>query len=247
MTHDLVILGAGPAGMSAAVTADELGLKTLLLDEQPQAGGQIYRNVGTASAAMGRLLGPDYQAGAHLVARLQRSGVEVMHNTLVWDVSRDLQVTAVREGQTFQVHAPQLIAATGAMERPSPVPGWTLPGVMNAGAAQIALKSGGFVPAGRVALAGAGPLLLLVACQLVQAGVDVVALVDTTLARQRRAALKHLPAALRAPEYLYKGAKMLARLRRAGTARFRNASDLTILGGDRAEGLRFTARGSPTP
>lgn len=245
MTHDLVILGAGPAGMSAAVTASELGLKTLLIDEQPRAGGQIYRNVGVASPEMGRLLGPDYLAGGRLLAQLQRSGVEVMHDTLVWDVSRDLQVAAVREGRTFQVHAPQLIAATGAMERPSPVPGWTLPGVMNAGAAQIALKSGGYAPAGRVALAGAGPLLLLVACQLIQAGADVVALVDTAPAGQRRAALKHLPAALRAPEYLYKGVKMLAYLRRAGIARYRSGRDLVILGSERAEGVRFTAQGKP--
>ena len=243
MTHDVVVIGAGPAGMAAAVTAAALGLKTLLLDEQPRPGGQIYRNVGVVPAHVGKLLGADYLAGRRQVDRLAASGVEMRGNALVWDVSRDLKITALQEGRVFQVQARQLIAATGALERASPVPGWTLPGVMNAGAAQIAMKSGGSMPAGRIALAGTGPLLLLVACQLLDAGAEVAALVETAEPGNRWAALKHLPAAFRAPGVLLKGLNMLRRLRKSGVPWFAGATDLQVLGAGRVSGVRFGCKG----
>ena len=133
LTHDLIVIGAGPAGMAAAITAAGLGLKTLLLDEQPRAGGQIYRDVGRVvdrQPSIARLLGPDYVHGATQVRALETGAVEHRCGALVWDVARDLTVTALREGRAEQWRAPQLIAATGAMERASPIPGWTLPGVM---------------------------------------------------------------------------------------------------------------------
>ena len=243
MTHDLIIIGAGPAGMSAALTAAALGLKTVLLDEQPRAGGQIYRNVTAVDPVVAELLGPDYLHGRPLAESLARSGVELRHGALVWDVARDLTVTALQQGQSFQVRAPQLIAATGAMERASPIPGWTLPGVMNAGAAQIALKSAGSVPSGPVVLAGGGPLLLLVACQLLDAGVTVAGIVETSPQGNSWAAMPHFAAALATPAYLAKGLRMMWRLRRAGVPWFTGASQLVVDGQDRAEALRFTASG----
>lgn len=243
VTHDVIVVGAGPGGMAAAATAAALGLKTVLLDEQPRPGGQIYRDVGAVDPAVAALLGPDYLHGAGLVQALQRSGAELRHDTLVWDVARDLTVTALHDGRALQWRAPQLIAATGAMERASPVPGWTLPGVMNAGAAQIALKGAGAVPAGRIVLAGAGPLLLLVACQLLAAGAPVAALVETAPAGNRRAALRHLPAALRAWPDLAKGWAMVRRLRAARVPWFTQAGELRVLGTDRAEALQFEADG----
>lgn len=243
MTHDLIVIGAGPAGMSAATAAATLGLKTVLLDEQPQAGGQVYRAVDRADPRVAQLLGPDYRHGATLTQALRASGAEVRYDTLVWDVARDLTVTALQGGRALQLRAPQLIAATGAIERPSPIPGWTLPGVLNAGAAQIAMKGAGSVPAGPVVLAGAGPLLLLVACQLLDAGVSIAALVETSPAANRRAALRHGVAALAAWPYLAKGLKMVARLRAARVPWFVRATDLRVLGTDRAQGLAFVARG----
>lgn len=243
MTHDLLIIGAGPAGMAAALTAASLSLKTVLLDEQPRAGGQIYRNVSVADPTVANLLGPDYIHGRALAERLAASGVEVRHGALVWDVARDLTVTTLRRGQTEQLRAPQLIAASGAMERPSPIPGWTLPGVMNAGAAQIALKTAGSVPSGTVVLAGGGPLLLLVACQLLDAGAPLAGIVETSLAANRWAALPYLPAALGAPATLMKGLRMVQRLRAAGVPWFSGATQLAVEGKDRVEALCFTAGG----
>lgn len=243
LTHDLVVIGAGPAGMSAALTAASGGLKTLLLEEQMRPGGQIYRNITAVPPSVAALLGPDYRYGETLTERLARSGVELRFGALVWDVARDLTVTAQKDCQSFQVRAPQLIAATGAMERPSPIPGWTLPGVLNAGAAQIALKSASAVPSGRVVLAGAGPLLLLVACQLLDAGVSLAGIVETTPLANRWRALRHLPAALGAPAYLAKGMRMLWRLRRAGVPMFSAATSLRVEGSERVQALVFTADG----
>ncbi|TXT34599.1 MAG: BFD-like protein, partial [Comamonadaceae bacterium] len=238
-----LIIGAGPAGMAAALTAASLGLKTVLLDEQPRAGGQIYRNVTVADPAIAALLGPDYTHGRALAERLSSSDIDLRHGALVWDVARDLTVTTLRQGQTEQLRAPQLIAATGAMERPSPLPGWTLPGVMNAGAAQIALKTAGSVPSGPVVLAGGGPLLLLVACQLLEAGATLAGIVETSPAANRWAALPQLPVALGAPALLIKGLRMVQRLRAAGVPWFTGATQLAVQGQERAEVLCFSAGG----
>ena len=243
MTHDLIVIGAGPAGMAAAASAAALGLKTVLLDEQARMGGQIYRNVQACDPKVAALLGPDYSHGTTLTDAVNRTRLEVRTGALIWDVAPDLTVTGLQDRQAFQIRAPQIIAATGAMERPSPVPGWTLPGVLNAGAAQIALKSGGVVPQGRIVLAGAGPLLLLVACQLLDAGADVVGVVETSPGHNRVRALRHLPAALAAWPYLAKGLRMMMRLRKSGILWFAQAQALEIQGADCAQALVFQAGG----
>ena len=243
MTHDLIIIGAGPAGMAAALTAAKLGLKTALLDEQPRPGGQIYRSVTRVTPDGARILGADYLHGKTLATPLADAGVDLHFATTVWDVAPDLTVSALSPGGSVQLHAAQLIAATGAMERASPIPGWTLPGVLNAGAAQIALKSAGSIPSGRIVLAGGGPLLLLVACQLLDAGAEIAGIVETSPASNRRAASAHLTSALMAPKPLAKGLRMTWRLRRAGIPWFRAAHSLAVEGQARAEALSFTSAG----
>ena len=240
---DLLIVGAGPAGMAAAVQARALGLSVVLLDEQPRSGGQIWRDAGRASPALMRLLGADYALGRSAVAALDASGARVMYECLVWDIDRDRTVSALQAGQVLQFRPRELLLATGAMERPSPLPGWTLPGVMNAGAAQIALKTAGIVPEGRVVLAGCGPLLLLLAVQLARAGVRDLTVVETTGQGAARRALRHLPQALRHPKLLLKGLSLIAALRRHGVRHIRGASGLSVTGQGRAEALSFKAQG----
>ncbi|MDP3423175.1 MAG: NAD(P)/FAD-dependent oxidoreductase [Burkholderiaceae bacterium] len=240
-THDLVVIGAGPAGMRAALTAEEQGLRVLLLDEQPRPGGQIYRHITAVSSERAARLGADYQYGALLTTSLTHSKVEVRYGASVWAVDKGLTVTVQQGGRTFQVRAPQLIAATGAMERPSPLPGWTLPGVLNAGAAQILLKSAASVPKGPTVLVGGGPLLLLVAGQLVDAGAQVAAVVETSPSANRWQALRHLGGALLAPAYLLKGLRMLGRLKAAGIPHFTEATNVRVEGEDRAREITFQA------
>lgn len=237
-THDLIIIGSGPAGMSAATVAAACGLRTVVLDEQPRAGGQIYRNITVAPRTVKELLGPDYCHGASLAERFAKSGADVRYGTLVWDVARDLTVTAQQSGRSFNARAPQLVIATGAMERPSPLPGWTLPGVLNAGAAQIALKTAAQVPDGRVVLVGSGPLLLLVACQLLDGGAKIAGIIETTPTENKRRALKHLTLAATCPKILGKGLRMLWRLRRAGVRFVKHVEDLRIEATDDGQRVR---------
>ncbi|CAL8481242.1 NAD(P)/FAD-dependent oxidoreductase [Caballeronia sp. S22] len=243
MTHDMIVVGAGPAGMAAAATASELGLKVALVDEQPRPGGQIYRNIGVVDSSVKALLGRDYVAGSALLMRLSQTAVDVRAGALVWDVDQNRNVTLSMAGRSERLQAPHLLIATGAQERPSPVPGWTLPGVLNAGAAQIALKSGPSIPDGRIVLVGAGPLLLLVACQLFSAGAHVAALVETAPIENWTRALRHLPAALRAPGPLLKGLRMLAKLRSSGIPWYKCATEVSIQGEYRVREVHFLHRG----
>ena len=243
-SHDLIVIGAGPAGMAAATTASELGLSVALVDEQTLPGGQIYRSVGEPAPADTQLLGPDYAHGKALVTALDAASVDYLPGATVWQISQDLEVALSMEGTSRLLRAPRIILATGAMERPVPFPGWTLPGVMSCGAAQILLKSAALVPE-RVVLVGSGPLLLLLGCQLLDAGVKIDAVLDTTPWSNWPRALPYLPGALRSWPYLLKGLRYLFRLRRAGIPWYNAASGLQARADDRGHlaGLRFQSGG----
>ncbi|MFZ1482483.1 MAG: FAD/NAD(P)-binding oxidoreductase, partial [Paracoccaceae bacterium] len=174
---DLIIIGAGPAGMAAATTAARGGARVLLLDEQPQAGGQIYRNVGLNGGSR-PWLGKDYLAGQPLVQALDHPNIRTEFSATVWRVERGPRVVWSRDGVSHLATAPHLLLAGGAQERPVAFPGWTLPGVMPTGAAQILMKTSGLFPRNAV-LAGAGPLLYLIAAQMIDAGAPPQALVET--------------------------------------------------------------------
>ena len=174
--------------MAAAETAAGLGLSTLALDESAGPGGQIYRAVTSTPVRTRATLGEDYWRGAELAASVGAANGDYARAATVWSVGQGfdalesengLEVAVSLGGSAHLVGAKEVVLAMGALERPFPIPGWTLPGVMTAGAAQIALKTSGPVPEGRVVVAGTGPLLLLTQ-QLRAAGAAVVALLDTT-------------------------------------------------------------------
>ncbi|MFD1807518.1 FAD/NAD(P)-binding oxidoreductase [Gemmobacter lanyuensis] len=220
MSADLVIIGAGPAGMAAARVAAEGGLSVTLLDEQERAGGQIYRNVG---AVAGRgWLGADYARGGALVQGLDHPGITHQPRATVWRIDARRGVIWSRDGQSHVSPAAHVLIATGAQERPVPFPGWTLPGLMPAGAAQILMKQSGMVPDEAI-LSGAGPLLYLVAAQMIAAGAPPVALVETPTAITH--ALPKLPRALFGLPTLIKGLGLIARIRAAGIPWYRGAAD----------------------
>lgn len=247
---DVAVIGAGPAGMAAAEEASLHGLRIAVLDEQPEAGGQIYRNIATNARSASRvndILGPDYRKGATLARRFgmacEDGRIDYRSEATVWQVDADRTLHVSQSGGTGALRAERLIVATGAMERPVPIPGWTLPGVMSAGAAQIMLKTAQAAPDRPVVLAGGGPLLLLAACQLVDAGAEVAALLETTGAADYVAAVPKLPSALRAHGYLRKGMAMRRRLRGAGIPIHSGVSALAAVGTDGLEAVRFVHRG----
>ncbi|WP_157220429.1 FAD/NAD(P)-dependent oxidoreductase [Flavisphingomonas formosensis] len=242
-TTDLAIIGAGPAGLAAACEARTLGLSVTVLDEQSAVGGQIYRNVVSAPRARSAILGPDYSAGAELVSAFASSGALHLDSAVVWNVATDGTIDYIREGRTRKLSGKYVLLASGAMERPFPIEGWTLPGVMGAGAAQILLKSAGALPREPVVLAGCGPLLYLLGWQYLRAGARIAALVDTTATSDYVRASRHLMGALRSWKELRKGLGLIAALRRSNIALYSGCSDLRAEGTCKVEALAFRQDG----
>ncbi|WP_210421998.1 NAD(P)/FAD-dependent oxidoreductase [Rhizobium sp. S9] len=243
--YDVVVVGAGPAGLSAAIEASIHGLAVLLADENESPGGQIYRSVERASDADLARMGPDYAAGRKLIERFRQGNLSYAPRATVWSVgpadeeldgAHPLEVGISLGGIARPIAAHRVILATGALERPFPFPGWTMPGVMTAGAAQILMKSSGLVPSGRTILAGTGPLLHLVASQLLWAGVDVIAVVDATPRENWRTALVHLPAFVTSPHAL-KGLKLLFDVHRRARV-VRGVTAIEAVGQDKFSALR---------
>jgi NADPH-dependent 2,4-dienoyl-CoA reductase/sulfur reductase-like enzyme len=208
-SYDLVVIGGGPAGLAAASTAARAGLATVLFDENAGVGGQIYRGI-TANPVRNRaILGEDYWVGSALASEAKASGASIVNGATVWSLDRTLTVGVSIAGQARMLTARRVIIATGSLERPFPISGWTLPGVMTAGGAQTMLKAQGLVPTGRTVMAGNGPLLWLLAAQILRAGGKLEAIVETggTRLNWLRAAL-HLPDFLLSP-YFRKGLALL--------------------------------------
>ena len=164
---DIVVIGAGPAGLSAARSARDDGLSVVLLDEQPEPGGQIWRAVGRVSETRPAdlsLFGASYEKGVAAASDLQ--GIDTRFGATVWQVEKvtsKWRVTFSQKSTASRVETAAVVIATGAQERSVPIPGWTLPGVTTVGALQLGLKQSGIYPSGKVVLAGGGPLPLLLA------------------------------------------------------------------------------------
>ena len=234
--YDLIVVGAGPAGMAAAAEASGHGLSVLVLDENPRRGGQIYRAIGHAPLRAPAVLGPAYWEGAALADAFAAANLDYLPGATVWHLDDMLEVGVSAGTRSALVPARRVILATGALERPMPVRGWTLPGVMTVGAGQTLLKAQGIAPTGRVVLAGCGPLLWLYAAQCVAAGAPPSLILETTPRANWGGALRHLPAFLTTP-YARKGLALMARVRR----QVRVVSGVKSLAADaEGEALRVT-------
>ncbi|HJD85539.1 NAD(P)/FAD-dependent oxidoreductase [Kitasatospora aureofaciens] len=185
---DLAVVGAGPAGLAAAVTAADLGLRCVLLDGADRTGGQYYRHPAPGlGAARPDRLHHGWAAYTGLAARLTaHRRAEFRGGHQVWALERTedgfaMHVTLGPEAaERTTVRARTVLLATGAYERQLPFPGWTLPGVVTAGGAQAMLKAGLVLPGRRIVVAGSGPLLLAAASSLVGAGAGVPAVVEAS-------------------------------------------------------------------
>lgn len=207
-SYELAIIGGGPAGMAAAALAARAGVQTVLFDENPGVGGQIYRGITTSPVKNRAILGDDYWAGATLASEAKASGALIVNGATVWTLDPDKRIGVSIAGKARMIEAKRVIIATGSLERPFPVPGWTLPGVMTAGAAQTALKAQALVPGGRTVMAGCGPLLWLLAAQMLRAGAKIEAILDTSTRKHWPQALLHLPDFMLSP-YWSKGLSLL--------------------------------------
>lgn len=241
---DIAIIGAGPAGMAAAIAARRHGASVVLFDEQPASGGQIYRGIGQVTPARLDILGPDYGEGASLASQFAASGARHVAGASVWQLTQEKRLHFLQEGRVQSLQANAVLICTGAMERPFPIPGWTLPGVLTAGAAQIMLKGSGMAPTRPVVLAGCGPLLYLLGWQYVRAGVPIAAIVDTTDGSDYRRAIRHAAGALAGWRYLKKGLELMATLKKAGVPFYKGATNLQVLGDESATGLGFDCGGA---
>lgn len=246
MSHDVVIIGAGPAGMAAAIQASSFGLKALVLDEQPAPGGQRFRAIELQYRRLrtaGNDLPPSEQNGLDLTRRFRESETRFLDQASVWDISPGgRQISYLRHGQSFTIPANAVVAAPGAYERPVPLEGWHLPGVMSAGAAQTMLKTSGHPVEGRIVLLGCGPLLLLTARQLTNAGANVVGLLQTTGPADFLRAIPYLPAALRSTTLLKQGLQLLTQT--PPVPKVFSLRQATIIGDNRVEGVKYHARGA---
>ena len=187
---DVVIVGAGPAGLAAGIETSRRGLRTLLLDENASPGGRIWQALEARGAS-----DVDEADGLRLIRELTASATEARYGASVWGIE-DNTVFWSQDGAAHATRARRVLLATGTTERPMPIPGWTLPGVMTVGAAQIALKTGGLVPDGATWIAGQGPLTLLYAVQSIRAGGRIDGILDLSLPSARWRALRYLPGAL---------------------------------------------------
>ncbi|MER8454232.1 NAD(P)/FAD-dependent oxidoreductase [Mesorhizobium sp. M1428] len=240
---DLVVIGAGPAGLAGAIQAQKLGLSVVVLDDGVRPGGQIYRNLENLTETMQSVLGKNYRNGEKLLKDARYMALDVRTETAVWHISADKTVYFIRHDEVASVSAGAIMLATGALERPFPIPGWTLPGVMTAGAAQIAMKVGSAIPAGRIVLAGCGPLLYLVAGQLAQAGANVQAVLDITPRMNYWRAIRYAKLDFTSLSQILDGIGMIRAISAQGIRRVRHVEDIKVRGENRAEVVEYSTSG----
>ncbi len=221
---ELAIVGGGPAGLSCAIEAARLGAKVLVIDENERPGGQLFKQIHKFFGSREHQAGVrGIDIGTKLLEETAILGIEVWLNSEVVGISKDKRIWAIKDGKTsLEVEADKIVLSTGAIENSLNFPGWTLPGVMGAGAAQTMINIHRVTPGDRVLMIGSGNVGVIVSYQLLQAGAEVVAIIE---------------AAPRLGGYGVHTAKV----RRAGVPFYTSHTIKRALGTDRVEGAEIVA------
>lgn len=240
-SRQVVIVGAGPAGIAAADALVAQGLRPILFDEGSRAGGQGYRRSDPAlGLSLGYAAEPGYRR-IHAMFDKLKEAVDYRPETLVWSVDGAFAYTAHRGAASEAgIAYDALILATGATDRVAPVPGWTLPGVYTLGGAQVLLKDQGCAIGREVVFYGSSPLLYLAAVQYLEAGAGRVTILDTTAFSEK---VKASGGIAKAPAVLWQGLSLMARLRRAGVTMHHGVEAMAVAGDERVEAVTFRAGG----
>ncbi len=176
---EFAIVGSGPAGLTAAVEAASKGVEVVLFDEHIRPGGQLFKQIHKFFGSEDHYAGKrGIEIGTLLLEQAKRYGVTVRLNTIVWGLFED-NILGILNGENARsVRATKILLATGASENPLAFPGWTLPGVIGAGAVQTLINLHRVLPGKRALMVGSGNVGLIVAYHILQAGGEVVKLVE---------------------------------------------------------------------
>jgi thioredoxin reductase len=210
---DVLVVGGGPAGLTAAIAAAQAGAVTVLVDERPAPGGQYFKQPHVGLALDPSHDDGQFAEGRRLISQAKTAGIVFIEGVVI-DAPSAGQLVIVTQGQRIDIAPKRLIIAAGAYERPRPVPGWTLPGVMTVGAAQTLLRSYRVLPGRRILIAGNGPLNLQVAVELARAGADIVAVCEAAQSPRTRDLAPITSMALISPDLVLQGWGYLRELRR---------------------------------
>ena len=179
--YDLIVIGAGPAGLSAAVEGAKRGLEVVVFDENDKPGGQLFKQIHKffgSKEHKAKIRG--YNIGKELLSNAEQLGVKIILNAEVVGLYPFKEVAINIDQKVVYYRADTIVASTGASEKMISFPGWTLPGVIGAGAAQTMMNIHGVKPGKKILMLGSGNVGLVVTYQLLQAGIEVAAVVDAS-------------------------------------------------------------------
>lgn len=177
--YEVIVIGAGPAGLSAAIEAASHGMKTVVYDENARPGGQLFKQIHKffgSKEHKAKIRG--FRIGEMLLDEAEKAGVQVELNATVMGIFDNREITVMREGRVEHARGDYIVVATGASENMLPFRGWTLPGVIGAGAVQTMMNLHGMQPGDHVLMVGSGNVGLVVGFQLMQAGCKLEAVID---------------------------------------------------------------------
>ena len=176
---ELVCVGAGPAGLSAAIEAARCGVEVVVFDENERPGGQLFKQIHKFFGSKEhRAQERGFHIGQSLLDEARQLGVEVVLKAVVLGIYENRTMNVMMADRIEEVKAERILVATGASENMIPFPGWTLPGVIGAGAAQTMTNLHGVRPGNSILMVGSGNVGVVVSFQLLQAGCQIAAVID---------------------------------------------------------------------